>query len=91
MSKHTHTVVAEMVDVVTGERKFPGEGFTPHDDDQAERLIKADCLKEGAPKVDKTEAAAAKEASETGAAEAKPAAPKPAAAKPAAAKPAAKA
>lgn len=91
MPKHTHTVVAEMVDVVTGERKFPGDGFTPHNDDQEKRLTKAECLKEGAPKADKADDAAAKEASDSAAAEAKPAAPKPAAAKPAAAKPAAKA
>ena len=79
MTKFTHTVIAEMVDVETGERKFPGEGFTPHDDDQAKRLIAADCLKEGAPpKASSTEDDAEKEA-------------KPATAKPAAAKPAAKA
>lgn len=51
-----HTVIAEMVDVVTGDRKFPNEGFTPHDDDQAARLIAAGCLKEGSPpKVEKAE------------------------------------
>ncbi len=81
MTKHTHTVIAEMVDSVTGERKFPNEGFTPHDDEQAERLIKAACLKEGAPP--KADAAdEEKPKSDEKAATAKPA---PAAAKPAAA------
>lgn len=74
MTKHTHTVIAEMVDSATGDRKFPGDGFTPHDDDQAERLIKARCLKEGTPP--KAEEPAAEEPK----AEDKPAAPKPAAA-----------
>lgn len=48
-----HTVTAEMIDVVTGTRHFPGEEFIPHDEDQAERLCKAGCLKEGAPEKQK--------------------------------------
>ena len=81
MTKHTHTVVAEMIDSFTGERKFPKEGFTPHDDDQADRLTKAGCIKAGAPA--KAEATTEeKPATEDKApAKAAPAASKPAAAR----------
>lgn len=81
MTKHTHTVVAEMIDSFTGERKFPNEGFTPHDDDQADRLTKAGCIKEGAPA--KAEATTEEKSVTEGNATAKPA---PAASKPAAAR-----
>ena len=42
-----YSVIAEMVDTATGDRKFPGESFTPHDEDQAERLEKSGCIREG--------------------------------------------
>lgn len=88
MTKFTHTVTAEMVDAVTGERKFPGEGFTPHNEDQEKRLIAAHCLKEGAPpKAEKGGDTEVKPAADD--AQAAPASAKSAAAKPAAA-PAAK-
>ncbi|WP_374648975.1 hypothetical protein [Rhizorhabdus sp.] len=50
MKEHTHTVTAEMVDIRDNSRHFPGAGFTPADEGHAARLIKAGCLKEGAPK-----------------------------------------
>lgn len=49
----THTVIAEMVDSETGKRLFPAKRgekpttFTPHDDDQRQRLVTAGCLREG--------------------------------------------
>lgn len=39
-----HEVIAEMVDAETGDRHLPGATFTPHSDEQAQRLIKARCL-----------------------------------------------
>ena len=42
-----HSVVAEMVDQNTGDRYFPGQTFTPADEEQAARLIKSGCLREG--------------------------------------------
>jgi hypothetical protein len=42
-----HSVIAEMIDANTGTRYFPGQAFTPADEDQAERLIKARCIREG--------------------------------------------
>lgn len=49
-----HKVLAEFVDLVTGERHFPAPAgaadvlFEPHDDEQRDRLIAAECLA-GAP------------------------------------------
>lgn len=40
----TYPVIAEMIDRHTGERKFPGETFKPHDEAQEQRLIDAECL-----------------------------------------------
>lgn len=49
-----HSVVAEMVDSHTGTRLFPGQTFTPHDDDQRERLLEARCIREGVDPAAKT-------------------------------------
>lgn len=45
-----HSVIAELVDIETGERHFPPSGFTPHNEEQAERLIRAGCLSTEPPK-----------------------------------------
>lgn len=42
-----HSVIAEFIDWHTDKRVFPGAPFTPHDDDQRERLVRAGCLREG--------------------------------------------
>lgn len=47
MKTDTHTVIAEMVDIKTGKRLFADDTFTPHDEDQADRLTRAGCLREG--------------------------------------------
>lgn len=49
-----HSVIAEMVDAKTGDRLFPGETFTPHDEDQRERLVTAKCIREGTDQAAKT-------------------------------------
>lgn len=40
----TYAVIAEMVDVHSGNRHFPGETFATDDDEQAARLTMAGCL-----------------------------------------------
>jgi hypothetical protein len=45
----TYHVIAEMIDSKTGERKFPGDTFTPHDDDQEKRLRNAECISADKP------------------------------------------
>lgn len=68
-------VIAEFVDTETGERVFPAAAgeepvtFTPHNEDQAERLTAAGCLREPKAKAERREADAKPEAKE----EAKPA------------------
>jgi len=65
----SYTVVAEFVDSETGNRFSPAADgqepvtFTPHDDEQAERLLSAGCLSDDgndAPKAKAAPKAAAK-------------------------------
>ena len=39
-----YRVISECIDSVTGERKFPGDEFEPHSEEQAARLIAARCI-----------------------------------------------
>ena len=41
-----HAILAEFVDVVTGDRVMPPGTFTPHDIDQRTRLIASGCISE---------------------------------------------
>ena len=42
-----HSVIAEMVDRHTGARKYAGDTFTPHDEEQRVDLVAAGCIRDG--------------------------------------------